>query len=50
MTNFIKRVRCWLRGYHVGDAAHTYKFRYDASGVCHDCGAVGTGKQAEDGE
>ena len=36
----IRRIRCWWRYYHVGDASHIYKFRYDVSGVCHDCGRV----------
>lgn len=41
------RVRCWFRGYHLyywGDGSgRTAAFRYDCSGVCIDCGTVGTG-------
>jgi len=46
----IRRIRCWWRDYHVGDPAGLYKFRYDVSGICHDCGQVGNGKKWEDGE
>jgi hypothetical protein len=45
------RIRCWWRGYHVGAPAPIqYKFRYDVSGMCHDCGKVGSGKKWEGGE
>lgn len=37
------RLRCRLRGYHVSDPRGIGKFRYDISGMCHDCGKVGTG-------
>ena len=47
----IRRIRCWWRGYHVGEPKHIqYKFRYDVSGMCHDCGKVGSGKKWTDGE
>lgn len=48
----IRRIRCWFRGYHVGDpAAHIqYKFRYDVDGMCWDCGKVGSGLKWRDGE
>jgi len=41
----LARIRCWLRGYHVRGRG---KFRYDVSGVCDDCGPVGTGKFSND--
>jgi len=51
IVQFIKRIRCWFRGYHVGPPAHIqYKFRYDVSGMCWDCGKVGSGKKWTDGE
>jgi hypothetical protein len=46
----VKRIRCWWRGWHVHDASHVGKFRYDVSGMCYDCGKVGTGKRWTDGE
>jgi hypothetical protein len=46
----LRRVRCWLRGYHVGDAEGRYKFRYDVHGMCHDCGKVGSGEKWTLGE
>lgn len=46
----LRRIRCWCRGYHVGDPNGRYKFRYDVSGTCLDCGKVGTGKRWEYGE
>jgi hypothetical protein len=39
----IARIKCWWRGYHVADETHVAKFRYDVSGMCHDCGKVGDG-------
>lgn len=42
---FIRRIRCWWRGYHVGPPAHIQrKFRFDVHGICHDCGPVGFDK------
>ena len=46
----IKRIRCWFRYYHIHDPGGVYKFRYDVSGMCWDCGKVGSGKKEEDGE
>lgn len=46
----LKRIRCWLRGYHVVDAAGVAKFRFDCDGICHDCGTVGSEIASEDGE
>ena len=46
----IRRLLCWLRGYHVADAAGISKFRFDCLGVCRDCGKVGSGIPLEDGE
>ena len=46
----LRRIRCWFRGYHVGDAEGRYKFRYDVHGMCHDCGKVGTGEKWTLGE
>lgn len=43
-----RRLWCWMRGYHVYGRAG--KFRYDVSGVCSDCGPVGTGIMRDDGE
>lgn len=48
--NWLMRIRCWFRGYHVYDAVGIGKFRYDVSGVCHDCGKVGSGIMIDDGE
>ena len=45
-----RRIWCWLRGYHVGDAEGRYKFRYDVHGMCHDCGKVGSGLPWTGGE
>lgn len=50
LIQMLNRFRCWRRGYHVGDASHIYKFRYDVSGMCWDCGKVGSGKRWTDGE
>jgi len=41
----LKKLRCWFRGYHVCGLG---KFRYDVSGICDDCGKVGTGKFSAD--
>lgn len=42
----LRRIRCWWRGYHVGEpAAIQYKFRFDVSGMCWDCGKVGSGEK-----
>jgi hypothetical protein len=38
----ICRLRCWFRGYHVNSPT-IGKFRYDVSGMCFDCGKVGSG-------
>lgn len=38
----IARIRCWLRGYHT-ETPTIGKFGLNASGVCADCGIVGTG-------
>lgn len=46
----IRRIRCWWRGYHIGDQTRIYKFRYDVSGMCYDCGKVGSGRRWTDGE
>jgi hypothetical protein len=46
----IKRINCWMRGYHIIDAAGVAKFRFDCDGICHDCGKVGSSIQNEDGE
>jgi hypothetical protein len=43
----LRRIRCWFRGYHVEDPSHIGKFRYDVSGMCFDCGKVGTGWHEE---
>lgn len=50
MLKRLHRIRCWLRYYHVIDASGVAKFRYDVSGMCFDCGKVGTGVLTEDGE
>lgn len=46
-----KRIRCWFRGHHRSQPFHPYGyFRYDVSGMCCDCGKVGTGVFVADGE
>ncbi len=47
---FINRIYCYLRGYHIKDSLGVYKFRYDCTGICYDCGKVGSGIALEDGE
>jgi hypothetical protein len=46
----MRRILCWIRGFHIVDAAGIAKFRYDCPGICHDCGNVGSGVPIEDGE
>lgn len=45
----LARIKCWLRYYHRNSPA-IGRFRYDCSGMCCDCGKVGTGVQGPDGE
>jgi hypothetical protein len=40
----LKRARCATRYHHVADASGVAKFRYDQSGICHDCGKVNSGR------
>jgi hypothetical protein len=47
LMQHIRRIRCWWRGYHVCNPNYAGKFRYDVSGMCDDCGKVGTGKMPE---
>lgn len=42
----IRRVWCWLRGYHVHTNGWS-SFRYDQDGICRDCGKVGSGISGE---
>lgn len=42
MMQRIKRIRCWWRYWHR-DTPTIGKFRYDVSGICCDCGKVGSG-------
>ncbi len=45
----LARIKCWFRYYHRNSPA-IGRFRYDCSGMCCDCGKVGTGVQGADGE
>ena len=45
--HWLRLLRCWWRGYHR--SSEIGRFRFDVSGVCIDCGIVGSGIEP-DGE